>query len=121
MRKLFAPLAALALLSGCAGLGALTGAAPAPLARTTVDDRALETAWKAFDLALDALNALGDVGVIVPGTPRGRAVAAAIRKVNRALAAAERFAAAGSATDYATALQEATAGMAEIRAAIGSN
>lgn len=122
MKLLLIPLAALSL-SGCAGLGALMTApqAPAPLARTTIDDTALEAAWRSFDVALDALNALGDAGVIVPGSERGRAVAQGIRKVNRALAAAERFAAAGSATDYATALAEAVGGMNEIRAAIGSN
>jgi hypothetical protein len=127
MKKILIPLLALSLaLPGCAGMlrGALNGAAgtpPAPLARTTIDDRALETAWKSFDLALDVLNILGDRGVIVPGTPAGRAVAAGIRKVNRALASAERFAAAGSATDYASALAEALAGINELRAAVGSH
>src|SRR6266446_1196582 len=102
-RILLAACAALAL-SGCApGLLTGFGAAPAPLERTTIDDRALEAAWRAFDLALDAINLLGDHGVIVPGTPRGKAVAAGIRTVNRSLAAAERFAAAGSSADYATA------------------
>lgn len=121
MKPLLIPLAALAL-SGCGPmLSAMGGvpAAPAPLARSTIDDTALETAWKTFDLALDALNLLGDQGVIVPGTPKGRAVATGIRTVNRALAAAERFAAAGSTTEYLTALREAEAGINDLRAAIG--
>lgn len=118
---LLAPLVALSL-SGCAGLlGAIAGPAPAPLARTSIDDRALETAWRSFDVALDAIALLTDRGVIVPGTPQGHSVAAAIRAVNRSLAAAERFAAAGSASDYATALREATEGMNTIRQALGGN
>lgn len=119
---LLVPLAALALGACAPGLLAGLGgpAAPAPLAATTIDDKGLETAWKAFDLSLDAINTLGDLGYIVPGTPRGKAIASAIRKVNTALAAAERFAAAGSAGDYATALREAATGIGEIRTIIGS-
>lgn len=109
-------------LSGCAGmLAGLGTAAPAPLASTTIDDQGLEATWKAFDVALDAINVLGDRGVIVPGTPRGKAVASAIRKVTAALVAAERFAAAGSSSDYTTALREAAAGFGELRTLIGGN
>ena len=121
-RFIFAVGASLALSACAPGLLAGLGgpAAPAPLAATTIDDQGLETAWKAFDLSLDAINTLGDLGYIVPGTPRGKAIAAAIRKVNTALAAAERFAAAGSSTDYATALREAANGIGDIRTIIGS-
>lgn len=118
-RIAFALAAALAL-AGC-GVPAFTAAAPAPLAATTVDDTGLETAWRAFDVALDSINLLGDLGVIVPGSPKGRAVAASIRTVNRSLAAAERFAAAGSQTDYALALRDAMAGMDELRTAMKGN
>jgi len=124
MKKLLlAPLLAASLaLQGCAGLlGAIAGPAPAPLTRTTIDDRALETAWRSFDVALDAITLLTDRGIIVPGSPQGRSIATAIRAVNRALATAERFAAAESATDYATALREATEGMNTIRQALGGN
>lgn len=120
MRRLILAACAALALSGCAGVPTFAVPSPAPLAATTIDDHGLEACWKAFDLALDAINALGDAGVIVPGSPRGKAVAAGIRTVNASLAAAERFAAAGSATDYATALSEATTAMAELRAAIGS-
>lgn len=120
-RLILAAFASLAL-TGCAP-GMFAGfapAAPAPLERTTIDDRGLETAWKVFDVTLDAINLLGDAGVIVPGTARGKAVASGIRKVNTSLAAAERFAAAGSSTEYATALREAQAGIADIRTVLGS-
>lgn len=126
MKKLLlAPLLAAGIsLSGCMDmLARVAGPAPAPLARNAIDDHALETAWKTFDVALDAIALLADnhAACCTPGTPRGRAVGTGIRTVNRALAAAERFAAAGSATDYATALREATAGMNSIREALGGN
>lgn len=124
MKKLLlTPLLALSLAS-CAGLlSAVAGPAPAPLARTTIDDRGLEAVWRSFDVALDAIAILADnrAACCTPGTPNGRAVAGAIRAVNRALASAERFAAAGSASDYATALREATEGMNTIRQALGGN
>ncbi len=104
-------------LTACAGWPTLS---PAPLAQTVRDDQALETAWRAWDGMLDAITALTDAGVIVPGTPTARTIATAIRRVNRALGAAERFAAAGSTSDYRTAMQEVLAGIAEIRQAIGS-
>lgn len=93
---------------------------PAPLATTTIDDTALETAWRGFDAALDAINLLGDAKVIVPGTPKGKAVAAGIRRVLAALTAAEHAVAAGSASSYATALQEAQLAIADLRAALRS-
>lgn len=114
---LIAACALLAMTPGCAGMPGFV-AAPAPLAATTIDDTGLETAWRAFDLALDGINTLGDLGVIVPGSPKGKAVATGIRAVNRSLAAAERFAAAGSTADYATALAEAKAGIDQLRTAL---
>jgi len=121
MKRLI-PIALMLSLSGCnlAGLGFPTQSPP-PLASTTIDDQALDTAWRAFDVALDALNVLGDMGVIVPGTPRGKSVASAIRKVNAGLNAAERFAAAGSAKNYRAALVEAEAGMTELRTVLKGN
>lgn len=119
-RLILAALAPLAL-AGCTGLGGLAGLAgpaPAPLAETTIDDQGLDAAWRAFDVALDSINLLGDLGVIEPGSPKGRAVAQAIRTVNASMAAAERFAAAGSQTDYALALRDATAGMDALRTAL---
>ena len=118
MKRALIALCAPLALAACAGLPTLTTVAPpapAPLERGTIDDKGLLAAWQAFDVALDAINLLGDRGWLVPGTPRGKAVASAIRKVNAALAAAERFAAAGSAPDYVTALRDASAGLADLR------
>ena len=99
MKKLLIACCAALALSGCAPglLAGLGGQPPAPLAATTIDDRALEKGWQAFDLALDAINLLGDFGIIKPGTPTGKAVASGIRATNSAFATAERAAAAGSA------------------------
>lgn len=122
MKRIALAFALSASLAACGPMmAAMGGPAPAPLAQTTIDDTGLETAWKSFDLALDAINGLTDAGIITPGTPRARAIAQGIRTVNRALASAERFAAAGSATDYGVALAEAKAGIEEIRAALRSN
>lgn len=106
-----------ASLAACTTPGVLSvpTAAPAPLAATIIDDKALTTAWKSFDVALDAINLLGDAGKIVPGTPKGKAVAAGIRKVLAALTAAEHAVAAGSTTSYRTALTEAQLAIAELR------
>lgn len=114
-RHLF--LAPLLALGGCTGLPGLIPPAPIQQAACTADNE-LETAWKAFDVALDAINLLGDQGAIVPGSPRGKAVAAGIRRVNAALAMAERFAATCSSGQAATALADATAGMADISNAL---
>jgi hypothetical protein len=107
-------------LTACTGTLPSPTAAPAPLAATTVDDVALEKTWRAFDLALDAINLLGDAGKIVPGTPKGKAVASGIRRVLAALQAAEHAAAAGSTTSYRTALDEATQAIADLRVALRS-
>lgn len=115
--KRFLFLAPLLALTGCTGLPGLVPPAQVQQAACTADNE-LETAWKAFDLALDAINLLGDRGEIVPGSPKGKAVAAGIRTVNAALGKAERFAATCSAGQAASALSEAKAGMADISNAL---
>lgn len=114
MKKLFAIALALSLCA-CTTVSSIP---QAPLAHTTIDDTALETAWKSFDLALDAINILTDQGVIKPGTERAKAVASGIRRVNAFLTAAESAAAAGSTTDYLSALANAKAALTELRTAL---
>lgn len=119
MKRFILILAAVASLSACTTPGGLSvPAAPAPLAGTTADDTALEAAWRSFDVALDALNVLADTGVIKPGSPTAKRIAAGVRKVNGALQAAEHFAAAGSTASYKTALEEAKAAFLDMRAAL---
>ncbi len=95
--------------------------APAPLAQTVVDDKALQLAWASFDVALDGINILIDAKVIKPGTPKAIAVADGIDKVTGFLTAAESAAAAGSARDYGAALANVRGAIAQLRAALKGN
>lgn len=101
-------------------VGQLPTQAPAPLQATSIDDTALETAWRGFDAALDAINVLVDAGIIKPKTPKAIAIADAIDRVTAALKAAEHAAAAGSTTSYKTALIEAKSAIADVRSALRS-
>lgn len=93
-------------------------ASPAPLVQTAIDDTALSTAWKSFDVALDAINLAIDAKAITPGSAKANAIADAIDKVTKFLTAAESAAAAGSATDYKVALANASAAITEMRSAL---
>lgn len=123
MKKMLLALCAPALLLAACNTGGISSAgsilpqSPAPLATTTVDDTALETAWKGFDLALDAIDLI-PASKLPPGSDKAKAVAKAIRTVSAALTSAEHFAAAGSTTSYLQALQEAKAGLTELRTII---
>lgn len=118
--KLIAPLCIALSLSACTlpSFSFGTPEAPAPLAQTTIDDKALMAAWKSFDLALDAINILIDQKIIVPGTPRAVKIADAIDKTTKFLTAAESAAAAGSTTDYKVALANASGAITELRFAL---
>lgn len=119
-RFLLAATAALSL-SACALPSFSMGTAaqsPAPLAQTTIDDTALSTAWKSFDVALDAINLAIDAHAITPGSAKAVSIANAVDKVTKFLTAAESAAAAGSATDYKVALANASAAITEMRSAL---
>lgn len=119
MKRLIPLLAALAL-GACTlpsfSLGAPT--APAPLAQTVIDDKALSAAWKSFDVALDAINLAIDAKVIQIGSPKAVKIADAIDRVTAALSAAESAAAAGSSTDYLAALNHARSALDQLRFAL---
>lgn len=119
MKKLI-PLVAL-LLSACSTPFVFgPSQAPAPLAATTIDDRALMTAWKTFDAALDAINLYMDAKPSIIGTPGAIRLANAVDAVSAALTAAESAAAAGSSTDYATAIAQGKNALTEMRQAISA-
>lgn len=115
MKKLSLLLVSLSLAS-CAGLPQIG----LPVAPTAVQQKLcnfedqLETTWKVFNFSLDLLNALGDAGKIVPGTPRGKAVASGIRTVNAALGRAERFAITCDEREIKAALTDAKAGIDDL-------
>ncbi len=120
MKRIFILLGALTL--GACQLPAFSVAqAPAPLAQTVVDDKALQAAWSSFDLALDGINTLIDTNYIKPGTPKAIAVADGIDKVTAILTAAESAAAAGSTKDYNIALAQVRGAITQLRAALKGN
>jgi hypothetical protein len=122
MKNFFVLLGALALAACQTPIGPISPfEAPAPLAKTTVDDSGLQTAWRSFDLALDGIALLRDAGALKPGTPKAIAVANGIDKVLAAFEAAEHAVAAGSTTSYRTAMAEAKAAVASLRSVLRSN
>ncbi len=119
MKRLLLALGVVLSLNACALPSFSLGApAPAPLAQTTIDDTALSAAWKAFDVALDAINLAIDAGAIKVGSPKAIKIADAIDRVTAALTAAEAAAAAASTTSYKTALIEARTALGALRAAL---
>lgn len=120
--RILLTLALAALLSGCGPmLGMMSAAAPpppAPLAKTVIDDQAVNFALETFDAALTLVDAARDAGRIKPGTPQAKAIAAKIRQVNHLLAVAVAAQQAGQADSYADAFKQARTAFAEFRAAI---
>lgn len=111
-------LAASLALAACSGIPVSVVESPAPLAQTTIDDKALLTAWKSFDASLDAINLVLDVKPSLIGTPGAVRVANAIDAVSLALTSAESAAAAGSTKDYTIALANARNALTEMRMAL---
>ena len=106
-------------LTGCAGMGGLMngplGSPPTPLASTQIDDQAVKTSFKAFDLALDAVNALIDAGIIKPGSNSANKIADQIENVKSALNAAADAQRAGQSSSYAEAMGRVRDSFLEIR------
>ncbi len=110
------------LLASCkvpAGVGLET--APAPLARTVVDDTALRATWQAFDIALDGIKLMREQNLIVVGSPKALKIADGIERVIAGLEAAEHAVAAGSTTSYLTAMTEIRLAVTELRTAVKGN
>jgi hypothetical protein len=110
------------LLGLCLCLAACTtplsitpAAAPAPLAQTTVDDKALDEAWKAYEIAIDAVDLAITLKAIVPGSPKAAAIADANDKVLAAFQLAEHAAAGLSTTSYVQALAQLDAALADLK------
>jgi hypothetical protein len=120
MKKLLIIMCVLVLpLGACAGtVPTVPTQSPAPLAQTTIDDTALETAWKSFDVALDAIDLWKRLKPDIKGTPKAIKIADAVDKVTQFLTAAESAAATGSATNYKVALANAKSAITELRLAL---
>lgn len=78
----------------------------------------LNTAWRAYDAALDAINLLIDVKAIVPGSAKAKAIANGNDAVLTAFKTAEHARAICDASSYKAALDQAQTGLADIRAAL---
>ncbi len=99
-------------------IGSALPAAPAPLASTVVDDKALQAAWASHGLLQDALNLFLDAKPKVIGTPAAKRVADANDALTAALTAAEHAVAAGSTKDYGVAMANAKGAIVQLRAAL---
>jgi len=123
MIKQFLGLVALVSLAACqTPIGTVSPfEAPAPLEKVTVDDSALQTAWRAFDTALDAIALLRDAGALKPGTPKAIAVANGIDRVLAGFKAAELAVAAGSTKSYGEAMANLRAAISELRSTLRSS
>lgn len=125
IKKLFLAGAALSLTACTGPLGSILTTppavtAPAPLAKTSVDETALRAAWGAFDVGLDALNLWMDVKPSVIGTPAAIKIADAVDIVNAALTAAQVAADAGNSGDYIAAMAKAKVAISDLKAAISA-
>jgi hypothetical protein len=103
-------------LTACNTTGQLS---PAPLSRTTIDDRGIRYAF----LTLDTLASLADAGIqarwLVPGSAKALSIANGLDKVRNALNAASHAQKAGSLTDYQRAFDEAQKAMVDVQKALG--
>lgn len=123
MKKLLTVLYALSL-SGCApllaGLTGLPAQLPVPLAHTAIDEQALNIGYEAYDAVLTAVDALVASGRLVRGSPKALQVRGYLVTIRDALNAATAAAHAGNATDYGTAVREATSAFTSVRTLLGA-
>lgn len=115
IRNLLIPCALLAL-TACNPGG--IASAPAPLERTTIDEKAVTLAAQSVDAVALSVTALVKAGVIKPGTPTAIKIASALDTARDAVNTAEKARQAGSATNYLTAIARANAAVSEIKAII---
>jgi hypothetical protein len=112
MKKILVALSALSLVACAPGTSILS--APAPLAQTAMDEKALIVALQTFDVVLTAVDRLVAAGVIKPGSPRAIQIADAIRTARLACQAAVAAHHAGNSTSYFTAISQAQTAIGQI-------
>jgi hypothetical protein len=134
MRMMLA-LAAVALcLGGCAngpglpsaetaatvgGVIDATGAkAPAPLASTSIDEKAVVLAFEAADTVATQVDTLVATGLLVKGSPKALAVKSALGRLRSFLTSASAAQKAGNATTYRQALSDAATAMHDAATAL---
>lgn len=120
MKKLYVMFMA-AALSACSlspGFDPGSGAPPAPLEQTQIDERGIILAWQAFDALLYTIDALRDTGVLIPGTPRADTIAHHIIAARNWLNVATEAQRLGQQETYVGAAEQAQAALLAIRAAL---
>ena len=85
----------------------------------TISRTALDFSLNAFDAALYGLDFAMDAKLVVPGSDRAKAIAAAGRKVQGFLRAAELARQAGRADSYEAAFANANASLNEFKSLLG--
>ena len=120
MKRLF-PLLGLALAACQPSASAppvISSVPGATEACTTLDPGKIDIAAKAYGAAIDAIGLLIDAHVLIPGTPKAVAVAAANDRVLAALTAADNARQACEAVTYNQALASARAAIADVHTAL---
>lgn len=90
-------------------------APPATLSRTTIDERYVHFAFKAFERALTFIDVMKSSGDLPRNSQRARSVQAGGRIVQRSLNAASAAQRAGNASTYTSALREAKAALTALQ------
>lgn len=116
MRKMMVAAIAALSLSACAANGGISGipAAPAPLEKTTVDEKALLFAAAGAELALTAVDQAVLLGKLPFGSPIALRAKGLIEDIQAALNAAAAARKALSTTEYLAAIAEGEKAMAEL-------
>jgi hypothetical protein len=97
---------------------AIGQAPPATLSKTTIDEKAVNLAFRSFDRALTFIDRLISDGDLPKGSPRAVAVASGIRAVKGALNTASHAQRAGNATTYSAALRQANAALESLQSTL---
>lgn len=106
MRKMLLSIALMSMtVAGCTP--AIVNQAPAPLQQTVIDEKALITAFSAFDVLLTAVDGLVVAKVIVPGSPTAAKLKGYLATAQTALNAAAAAQKVGSTSSYLAALDKA--------------
>lgn len=98
-----------------------TGAvAPAPLAKTLIDEKGVLMALQSTDVIATGVDRLVAAGVFVPGSPKALTIRSGLVALRTFLKAASAAQKAGNANSYAVAMTEAAKSFREIAAALNS-
>lgn len=119
MRKLV--LLSCLALAACGPNSQTTPVSSLPVASTVCPQISLErldTALKAYDVAIDAVNMLIDVKVITPGSDNAKKIASANDAIIAGFQAADAARAACNATSYTEALANINSGIDAVRSAL---